>query len=99
TWEEGDSAYRGGAGPVGVEWARTTDPLFDAWIEAAKAAGYPAVHDYNGASHEGFGRSQYSIRGGRRSSAATAYLKPALTRHNLTVQTGALTTRILTQKT
>jgi choline dehydrogenase-like flavoprotein len=99
TWEEGDTAFRGGEGPVGVEWAKTRDPLFEAWIEAAKAAGYPAVYDYNAGSHEGFARSQYSIRNGRRSSAATAYLKPALTRPNLTVETNALTTRILTQKT
>jgi 4-pyridoxate dehydrogenase len=99
SWEEGDTPFRGGEGPIGVEWAKTTDPLFDAWIEAAKAAGYPAVHDYNAGSHEGFARSQYSIRNGRRSSAATAYLKPARKRPNLTIETGALTTRILTQKT
>jgi 4-pyridoxate dehydrogenase len=94
-WEENANQWRGGSGPLGVEWARTEDPLFAAWIEAAKAAGYPHVEDYNGASHEGFGRSQYSIRNGRRSSAATAYLKPALKRPNLTVTTNALTNRIL----
>ena len=55
--------------------------------------------DYNAATHEGFGRSQYSIRNGRRSSAAAAYLKPALKRRNLTVETGALTTRVLMQGT
>ncbi len=99
TWEEGDNAFRGGAGPIGVEWAKTRDPLFDAWIEAAKAAGYPHVHDYNAGSHEGFGRSQYSIRNGKRSSAAAAYLRPVLKRPNLTVHTGALTTRILIEAT
>jgi 4-pyridoxate dehydrogenase len=99
TWEDGESAFRGGGGPMGVEWAKTKDPLFDAWIEAAKAAGFPAVQDYNAGTHEGFGRSQYSIRNGRRSSAASAYLRPALKRPNLTVHTGALTTRVLTQGT
>ena len=64
-------------------------------IEAAKDAGYPAIHDYNAAVHEGFAHSQYSIRDGRRSSSAAAYLKPALARKNLTVETGALTTRVL----
>jgi choline dehydrogenase-like flavoprotein len=98
-WEEGENAFRGGHGPMGVEWAKTRDPLFDAWIEAAKAAGYPHVHDYNAGMHEGFGRSQYSIRNGRRSSAASAYLRPALKRPNLTVVTDALTTRILTEGT
>jgi choline dehydrogenase-like flavoprotein len=98
-WEEGENPWRGGHGAVGVEWAKTRDPLFDAWIEAAKAAGYPHVRDYNAASHEGFARSQYSIRNGRRSSAASAYLKPALKRQNLRVETGALTTRVILQGT
>src|SRR2546421_85427 len=71
TWEGGENEWRGGAGPVGVEWARTRDPLFDAWIEAGKAAGFPHTADYNARLQEGFGRSQYSIRNGRRSSAAT----------------------------
>jgi len=98
-WEDGENEWRGAQGHIGVEWARTKDPLYDAWIEAAKAAGYPHVEDYNAATHEGFGRSQYSIRDGRRSSAAAAYLKPALKRRNLTVETGALTTRVLMQGT
>src|SRR3954451_17676988 len=68
TWQEGESAFRGGSGPIGVEWAKTADPLFDAWIESAKAAGYPTVRDYNAGIHEGWARSQYSIRNGRRSS-------------------------------
>jgi choline dehydrogenase-like flavoprotein len=99
TWEEGENAFRGGKGPIGVEWAKTRDPLFDAWIEAAKLAGFAHVQDYNSGVHEGFGRSQYSIRNGRRSSASTAYLKPALKRPNLAVETGALTTRILMDRT
>ncbi len=99
TWEDGENTWRGDSGPLGVEWAKTGDPLYAAWIEAAKCAGYRHVADYNAASHEGFGRSQYSIRKGRRSSAATAYLKPALKRPNLTVATGALTTRIVLQGT
>ncbi len=99
TWEEGENAFRGGSGPIGVEWAKTKDPLFDAWIEAARTAGYPVVYDYNAGTHEGWARSQYSIRNGRRSSAAAAYLRPALKRPNLTVKTEALTTRILLQGT
>ena len=94
-WEGGENEWRGASGHIGVEWARTNDPLYAAWIEAAKAAGYPHVEDYNAATHEGFGRSQYSIRNGRRSSAAAAYLKPALKRRNLKVETGALTTCVL----
>jgi 4-pyridoxate dehydrogenase len=98
-WEGGDNTWRGANGPMGVEWARTNDPLYDAWIEAAKAAGYPHVEDYNAGTHEGFGRSQYSIRNGRRSSAAAAYLRPALKRRKLKVETHALTTRVLMRGT
>jgi choline dehydrogenase-like flavoprotein len=99
TWEEGSNTWRGGGGPIGVEWAKTGDPLYTAWIEAAKAIGIPHTNDYNARQQEGFGRSQYTIRNGRRSSAAKAYLRPALKRPNLVVETGAHATRVLMQGT
>ena len=99
TWERGENPWRGGAGPVGTEFAKTTDPVYDAWLDAAKAAGFPVTDDYNGRQQEGFGRGQYTIRGGYRSSAATAYLRPAKSRPNLDVVTGALATRVLMQGT
>jgi choline dehydrogenase-like flavoprotein len=99
TFAGGANAWRGGAGPLGTEFARTNDPLYPAWIEAAQAAGVPGTDDYNAASQEGFGRSQYTIRNGRRSSAATAFLKPAMRRPNLTVETGALVTRVVLRGT
>jgi 4-pyridoxate dehydrogenase len=95
TWEGGESAYRGGSGPLGTEFAKTSDPLYDGWIGAGKAAGFPYTPDANGAQQEGFGRSQYTIRNGRRSSAANAFLRPAEKRRNVTVAVRALTTRIL----
>ncbi len=99
TWQDGENPWRGGTGPVGTEFAKTRDPLYDAWIEAAKAAGFPHTADYNGRQQEGFGRGQYTIRNGYRSSAATAYLKPARKRPNLDVATGAHATRVLMQGT
>ncbi|MEA2985382.1 MAG: hypothetical protein QOD94_1636 [Alphaproteobacteria bacterium] len=98
-WEGGASKYRGGDGPVGTEFAKTQDPLYTAWIEAAKAAAIPYTEDYNAKQQEGFGRSQYTIRDGRRSSSAAAYLKPARGRKNLTIDTAAHATRILMQGT
>jgi choline dehydrogenase-like flavoprotein len=95
TWEGGESTYRGGSGPLGTQWAKTQDPLYQAWIDAGKAAGIPHTEDYNGSSAEGFGNSQYTIRNGRRSSTANAYLKPARKRPNLRVVTGAHVTRVL----
>jgi choline dehydrogenase/4-pyridoxate dehydrogenase len=53
------------------------------------------TEDYNGAQQEGFGRSQQTIRGGRRCSAAVAYLRPAMTRRNLAVEANALAAKVL----
>ncbi|MFL6798676.1 MAG: GMC family oxidoreductase [Xanthobacteraceae bacterium] len=99
TWAGGENTWRGGSGPVGTEFAKTLDPVYDAWLEAARSAGMPVTDDYNGKQQEGFGRGQYTIRNGYRSSAATAYLRPARTRKNLTVETGAHATRLLLRGT
>lgn len=95
TWQDGENLWRGGAGPLGTEWAKTQDPLYDAWIEAGQISGYPKTEDYNGKQREGFGRGQFTIRDGWRSSAARAFLRPAKSRHNLTVKIRALATRVL----
>ena len=68
-------------------------------MEAGAAAGFARNPDYNGAQQEGFGRSQYTIRDGRRSSSARAYLRPARHRRNLLVETGAHVTRVLLEGT
>ena len=94
-WEEGPGPYRGGSGPLTTRWSRYPDPISDAFVAAGIAAGHPATDDYNGAQQEGFGRSQATIRDGRRCSAAVAYLRPALARAALTVETDALATRIV----
>jgi 4-pyridoxate dehydrogenase len=94
-WEGGAGAYRGGAGPLSTRFSRYRDPLVEAFLAAGTAAGHPTTQDYNGATQEGFGRSQMTIREGRRCSAAAAYLRPALGRRNLTVETHAVATRIL----
>ncbi len=99
SWEDGEDKYRGGSGPLGTEWAKTRDPLYQAWIDAGRAAGIAHTADYNGESAEGFGHSQYTIRNGRRSSTATAYLKPARGRHNLTIETRAQVTQVLIRGT
>jgi 4-pyridoxate dehydrogenase len=86
TWEGGENQWRGGHGPIGTQFAKTKDPIFSAWIEAGNAAGFPYTPDYNSEQHEGFGRGQYTIRDGRRSSSARAYLRSARRRPNLTVK-------------
>ncbi|MDE0057684.1 MAG: choline dehydrogenase [Defluviicoccus sp.] len=94
SWEEGGDRWRGTEGPLGVVRSKSRDPLFDAWMEAGEESGFGVTPDYNGERQEGFGRSQWTIRGGRRCSAAVAWLRPALRRPNLTVRTGALATRV-----
>ncbi len=83
TWEGGEDTWRGGSGPLQVQFAKTPDPIFQAWTDAGRTAGYPVTADSNGEHQEGFSRIQYTIGNGRRSSAATAYLKPARARRNL----------------
>jgi len=99
SWEKGENAWRGGGGPLSVIDTRNEDPLFDAWLDAAREADWPYTEDYNGKDQEGFGRSQWTIRNGRRCSAAVAFLRPAMRRPNLTVVTGALATRIILERT
>jgi 4-pyridoxate dehydrogenase len=95
TWEGGANSWRGDSGPVGTEYAKTSDPIFAAWAASGKAAGYQVVDDYNGETQEGFGKGQYTISKGRRSSSARAYLRPALGRRNLEVRTRAHVSRII----
>jgi choline dehydrogenase/4-pyridoxate dehydrogenase len=95
SWEDGASEYRGEDGPLAVRRSGYADPLFDAWLEAGRAAGHPVTEDYNGAEQHGFARMQCTIRDGQRCSAADAYLRPALLRENLRVEVNALATRIV----
>jgi choline dehydrogenase/4-pyridoxate dehydrogenase len=97
-WEDGAGPYRGDDGPLTTRRSRYPDPLTSAYLEAGLAAGYPETEDYNGAQQEGFGRWQCTIRDGRRCSAAVAYLRPALRRPGLTVETGALATRVFIEQ-
>jgi 4-pyridoxate dehydrogenase len=97
SWQDGESEYRGTSGNIAVQWAKTRDPMFTAWLEAARMAGLPVTEDYNANSGEGFGRSQYSIRNGKRCSAAVGYLHPAMKRKNLKVEVRALVGRIAMQ--
>jgi 4-pyridoxate dehydrogenase len=95
SWEGGASFFRGGAGPLSTQNTRFSDPLVDAFGAAGQAAGYKTTPDHNGAQQEGFGVWQMTVRDGHRCSAADAYLRPALDRMNLKVETNALVTQIL----
>ncbi len=81
----GDPAWRGSDGPLHVTRGPRENPLFDAFVQAGKQAGYQLTDDYNGQKQEGFGPMEQTVHKGRRWSAANAYLKPALRRDNCRV--------------
>jgi choline dehydrogenase len=93
--EEGGDRYRGEAGRLRTRYGSISNPLHGAWLKAAAEAGYPHSEDVNGFQQEGFGRMDMTVGGGRRWSAANAYLRPAMQRPNLKVLTHALATRIV----
>jgi choline dehydrogenase-like flavoprotein len=95
TWQEGESGWRGGAGPLHVEFSHSTDPLFEAWLAAARELGYGFTRDFNGDTLEGFGIIQKTMWKGRRDTTATSHLRPALARSNLFLQTRAQVTEIV----
>ena len=94
-WEGGANSYRGGDGPLNTQLCKYKDELIEAFAEASRTAGFPQTDDYNGEVQEGFGRLQMTIEKGRRASTATAYLRPAMKRAGLKVETEALASRIL----
>jgi choline dehydrogenase/4-pyridoxate dehydrogenase len=94
SWAGGADAFRGGRGPLHIRETLYRDPLDDAFVQAGIEAGFSTTPDYNGAVQEGFGRLQQNIQGGRRGSAATVYLRPALRRKGLRVEVGAHVSRV-----
>ena len=95
TFSGGADAYRGGTGPLATRAGATTGPLYSAFIEAGRQAGYPVSKDLNGERQEGFGPLDMTVKNGVRWSTANAYLRPAMTRPNLAVRTHALATKLL----
>ena len=95
TRAEGGDFYRGDRGPLQTCYGTLANPLHAAWLAASEQAGYVQTADINGFQQEGFGRLDMTVGAGRRSSAANAYLRPAMQRRNLTVRTHALASRIL----
>ncbi|RUX08359.1 choline dehydrogenase, partial [Mesorhizobium sp. M2A.F.Ca.ET.037.01.1.1] len=92
----GADQWRGVGGPLHItDCSRAVHPLTKRYLAAAEQAGLPFNPDFNGAFQEGVGVYQITTRNGRRMSAARAFLRPAMTRSNVRVETNALATRIL----
>ena len=90
----GQRGWRGTDGPLHVTRGPRTNPLFHAFVEAGRQAGYSVTEDYNGQQQEGFGPMEQTVYRGRRWSTANAYLRPALKRKNVSVKR-CLVTRIV----
>lgn len=91
-----DSGYHGASGELNVTFStRFATPLSTAFIEAGQAAGLPYNSDYNGKEQKGVGRFQFTIKNGKRHSAATAFLDPIKQKPNLTILTKSAVANII----
>src|SRR5690606_33163407 len=93
-WAGERAECRGADGPLDVRENAYQDPRNAAFAEALPAYGLPRNPDYNRGDMRGFAPLQQTLRGGRRASAAVAYLKPSLKRPNLKLESGALVERL-----
>jgi choline dehydrogenase len=84
----GEQGWRGTSGPLHVQRGKRENPLYAAFIEAGRQAGFELTADYNGSKQEGFGPMEQTIHRGRRWSTANAYLRPALKRRNVNLVSG-----------
>lgn len=94
--EEISNEYHGKGGLLHAGFAKYFQtPYAKAFVDACKESGIPTNDDYNGAKQEGAGLFQFNIKDGRRFSAVDAFLKPAMSRPNLTIITNALAKQII----
>ncbi len=84
----GEEGWRGTDGPLHVRRGRQWNPLYKAFVEAGRQAGFETTADYNGSKQEGFGVMEQTIHLGRRWSVANAYLRPTLRRRNVILLNG-----------
>jgi choline dehydrogenase len=89
----GENSYHGASGELEIAVPKS-NMLYEEIRAASIAAGYPATDDYHGRQSEGFQRSEMTVVRGRRASTARVFLKPALGRRNLKVETRALANQI-----
>lgn len=90
-----DAPSLGQGGPLHIDAPRSVNPLTQAFVAAGQSLGLAPNPDYNGPNQDGVAFTALKQKNGSRWSAAAAYLKPALSRPNLTVQTHAQVSRIL----
>ena len=93
----GASQHHGASGPMTVARHEPDDYVYPRLIATAQKLGFPHLDDFHGPEQEGFSSPDFNVHQGRRASTSRRYLRPALSRPNLTVETGALATRVVMQ--
>jgi choline dehydrogenase len=94
-WEGGANAWRGAGGPIHIRRPKNPHPTAPAFIEAARAMGMPVLDDVNGPMVPGAGYINMNIAAdGTRVSAAGAFLRPALSRPNLTLLLNSIVVKL-----
>lgn len=94
-FNRGANEFHGAGGELHVAEAPGDNPLYEKFINAGVEVGYPHNDDFNGAEQEGFGRFHATIKDAKRWSSASAFLKPAKGRKNLTIITGAAVSKVI----
>jgi len=93
--ERGADEFHGTDGPLNVADLALVNPLTRAFIAGAGEIGIVSNADFNGATQDGVGLHEVTQKNRQRHSAADAYLRAALARPNLKVETDAHATRVL----
>lgn len=94
--ELGEGPTRGGKGPLRISLPEDKSKLTEAVLSAGAALGLEPIEDINDPDdRERIGYAPRTIFRGRRQSAAVAFLRPAMRRPNLTVETGVVVDRVL----
>ncbi len=90
----GESDFHGAGGEWRVEPPRISWQILDAFRDAAAECGIGKIDDFNRGDNEGSSYFQVNQKRGTRWSAARGFLKPALDRPNLTLETGCTVDQI-----
>jgi choline dehydrogenase len=93
----GESEFHGATGPLTVSPHRPDGYTYPRLIATAQKLGFAHLGDFHGTEQEGFSAPDFNVHKGRRASTSQRYLRPALSRPNLTVETEALATRVVTR--
>jgi choline dehydrogenase-like flavoprotein len=93
----GDSEHHGTGGGWRIEAPRLSWKVLDAIADAAAEMGIRRTPDFNTGDNEGIGYFHVNQKRGRRWSSARGFLKPALNRTNLRLETNVLVDRLIVE--